>query len=249
MDEPELARDVRPPWVPPLVLAETTSTNAVAASAARKGACEGAVFAAEHQRAGRGRLGRVWVAPRGSGLTFSVVLRPTHRSSLLGWLPLLAGTAVAQAVDRVTKVPIQLDWPNDVVTPDGKLAGILAERVGDAVVIGIGLNVHLNAGLPPGATTLAAAGAPGIRRTRVLIRLLDALGAAYLAWCADPGALRAEYLRRCRTIGAEVQVALPGGDVLVGRALDVDPVGCLILDTGAGEVALTSGDVVRVGRA
>ena len=100
------------------------------------------MLAAEQQRAGRGRLGRTWTSPPRAALTFSVLLRPAAvPRARLGWLPLLAGVAVAAAVRATTGLDAQLKWPNDVLVGTAELAGILAEAPGEAVVVGIGLNV------------------------------------------------------------------------------------------------------------
>ena len=140
-------------WTDLRVVPVTASTNADVAAAARSGTPEGLVVVAERQSAGRGRLDRRWFAPPRAGLTFSVLLRPgadlsTHR---FGWLPLLGGVALAEAVHRVALVDATLKWPNDVLLPlsavdqpvRGKCAGLLAEAVpgADAVVLGIGVNV------------------------------------------------------------------------------------------------------------
>src|SRR5262252_2879885 len=97
-----------------------------------------------------------WTSPPRAGLTFSVLLRPYGvPAALLGWVPLLTGTAVAAALPAVTAVQPRLKWPNDVLVGDAKLGGILAERSGSAVVAGIGLNVTQHqAELPEGATSL-----------------------------------------------------------------------------------------------
>ncbi len=117
-------------WREVRVVAETASTNADVAAAARGGAAEGLVLVAESQTAGRGRLGRTWLAPPRSGLTFSLLLRPTVPPAAWGWLPLLAGVALAEAVAEHTAVPVRLKWPNDLLAPGGaKLAGVLAEMV------------------------------------------------------------------------------------------------------------------------
>jgi BirA family biotin operon repressor/biotin-[acetyl-CoA-carboxylase] ligase len=98
------------------IVAETGSTNADLADAARGGAAEGLVLVAEAQSAGRGRLGRTWTAPPRSGLFLSVLLRPSDVApARWGWLPLLAGTAVRTAVDGVARVPVRLKWPNDLI--------------------------------------------------------------------------------------------------------------------------------------
>src|SRR6478672_1894975 len=123
------------------VVESTGSTNADLLARALAGEPEGAVLAAEEQRAGRGRMGRTWTAPPRAALTFSLLLKPTVPPARLGWLPLLTGVAVAAAVTQVTGVDTRLKWPNDLLAADAKLAGILAEAAGDAVVVGIGLNV------------------------------------------------------------------------------------------------------------
>jgi BirA family transcriptional regulator, biotin operon repressor / biotin---[acetyl-CoA-carboxylase] ligase len=154
------------------IVAETGSTNADVAEAARAGKDEGYVLVAEAQSAGRGRLGRTWTAPARSGLFLSVLLRPKDVPAVRwGWLPLLAGTAVRTAVDAVSGVPVRLKWPNDLIVVEEsgaanetdssnkdtatdtaygaarKLGGILVERVetpsGPAAVVGLGLNVSL----------------------------------------------------------------------------------------------------------
>ena len=152
-------------WREVRVVAETGSSNADVLAAAREGAREGMVLVAESQTAGRGRMGRRWTSPPRAGLTFSVLLRPYGvPAALLGWLPLLAGCAVAAAVPAVTAVHPRLKWPNDVLVGDAKLAGILAERSGSAVVVGIGINVFQRRDeLPPGvaATSLLLEAAAG----------------------------------------------------------------------------------------
>ena len=137
----------------------TGSTNADLLALAAAGSPEGRVLAAEQQSAGRGRLGRAWVAPPRAALTFSLLLRPRDvPRARHGWLPLLAGLATAEAVRAVTRVDARLKWPNDVLAGEGKFGGILAEATADAVVIGIGLNVSTEPGeLPPPAPGSLAA--------------------------------------------------------------------------------------------
>jgi BirA family biotin operon repressor/biotin-[acetyl-CoA-carboxylase] ligase len=253
-------------WRAVRVVAQTGSTNADLLAAARAGAAEGAVLVAEAQTAGRGRLDRRWASPPRAGLTFSVLLRPGGvPAALLGWLPLLAGVAAAATVRRVTAVDAILKWPNDVLAGDAKLGGILAERTGTAVVIGIGINVWQGqADLPPdaAATSLALAaadgaglagpGRPGLR-ARLLTDLLDGLSRWYLAWRdqASPGdadacGLRREYLRRCATLGRPVTVTMPGAEPVTGTAAGVDETGRLEVRTAAGLVPVTAGHVTHV---
>jgi BirA family biotin operon repressor/biotin-[acetyl-CoA-carboxylase] ligase len=152
------------PWSRLEVVPETGSTNVDVVRFAEAGTAEGLVLIAEKQKAGRGRLDRTWQAPARSGLTMSVLLRPAVTMGRLGWLPLLAGVAVAEACGRIPGVHAALKWPNDLLvrsTGDapgqssaetdgwGKCGGILAETVPSAaaaaappgVVLGIGINV------------------------------------------------------------------------------------------------------------
>lgn len=241
-------------WRDTRVVAETGSTNADLAAEAGAGAPEGIVLAAEWQRAGRGRMGRTWTAPPRAGLAFSLLLRPVEVApARWAWLPLLAGLAAAAGVARTVDVEVRLKWPNDLLVGSRKLAGILAERAGDAVVIGVGLNVTTTAAELPGeaATSLAHEGAPALDRTALLVAILRELEAAYAGWRsargdADEAGLREEYRGRCATLGRDVRVELPDGRTLTGAAYDIDATGRLLVRTGAGEEAVSAGDVVHV---
>src|SRR4051812_48103402 len=136
---------------------QTGSTNADVAAAARTGVPEGLVVVAEQQLDGRGRRDRTWLSPPRAGLTLSVLLRPgpSVPQRHWGWLSLLAGVALRETVERRAELPAKLKWPNDLLlaaddSGEAKAAGILAEMVDDAVVVGIGLNVTMRAHeLPP----------------------------------------------------------------------------------------------------
>jgi BirA family transcriptional regulator, biotin operon repressor / biotin---[acetyl-CoA-carboxylase] ligase len=252
------------------VVDQTGSTNADLLAAARSGAAPGTVLVAEEQTAGRGRLDRNWQSEPGASLTFSVLLRPSGvPAASLGWLPLLAGVAAVSALRAQTGLEISLKWPNDVLAGPaggapagggdaargGKLAGILAEQAGEAVVVGIGLNVSATESeLPSGqATSLWLAGAVDPDREAILIALLSELEHWYLRWSAGPrpgdaeaSGLRASYLRWCATIGRDVRVEMPGGKTLTGRASDVDSAGRLLVTAGDVVHAISAGDVVHV---
>jgi BirA family biotin operon repressor/biotin-[acetyl-CoA-carboxylase] ligase len=243
-------------WTAVEVLGQTGSTNADALTRARAGAPEGLVIAAEEQTAGRGRQGRTWQSTPGAALTFSVLLRPASvPPSARGWIPLLAGVATASALRAAAGVQASLKWPNDVVVDGRKLAGILAEQSGDAIVVGIGLNVTGRAAdLPvPTATSLEQEGATELDRNALLPEILRSLAGWYLGW-SGPGAgdpeqagLRAAYLDLCATLGREIKVELPGAQTIHGTAADIDAFGRLIIETADGQrQALTAGDVIHV---
>jgi BirA family transcriptional regulator, biotin operon repressor / biotin---[acetyl-CoA-carboxylase] ligase len=234
------------------IIEAAPSTNAVVAERAREGAPQGLVVVAEHQTAGRGRLDRSWETPARAALTFSVLLRPRVPAAEWPWLPLLAGHALAIAL-REAEVPAGLKWPNDVLVSERKVAGILLERVdtpaGPAAVLGIGLNVSTTAAELPveTATSVALATGSAPDRTELLTRVLGRLVDEYDAWqgAEGPGrteALRAAYTDACVTIGREVRVELPGGEVRTGTAREIDAGGRLVVD----DFAVGAGDVVHV---
>jgi BirA family biotin operon repressor/biotin-[acetyl-CoA-carboxylase] ligase len=236
------------------VVEEIGSTNAeLARTAAEDDAPEGAVLVAEYQAAGRGRLDRVWTSPPRAGLTVSVLLRPDVPAARRGWLPLLTGVALAESVAEVTGVLPSLKWPNDLLARDGrKLAGILAESSGTAVVVGVGLNVSTTADeLPDTGTSLARVTGATVDRAPVLLAFLRALELRYRRWTevlGDPvsSGLANDYLAWSSTVGATVEVALPDGSSVTGIAEAVDWDGRLVLATADGRRELASGDVKHV---
>ncbi len=248
-------------WREVSVVARTGSTNADLAAGARAGAGEGAVLVAEEQTAGRGRMGRSWLSPPRAALTFSVLLRPADvPAARRGWLPLLAGVAVATAIRQVSALDATLKWPNDVLLRSGKLAGILAEQSGDAVVVGIGVNVSTARHELPApaasswpATSLRLEGSPSLDRELLLGRMLAEIERWYLAWRgtdlpgdAEASGLRPAYVRLCSTIGRDVRAELPGRAATSGRATGIDGDGRLVVRTAAGDVAIGAGDVRHV---
>jgi BirA family biotin operon repressor/biotin-[acetyl-CoA-carboxylase] ligase len=241
-------------WTAIEVRAETGSTNADVAEAARAGAAEGLVVVAERQRAGRGRQGRQWESPPRAGLAVSVLLRPQTPTGRYGWLPLLAGVALVETVRRLGELDAVLKWPNDLLIAERKCAGILAEATAGAVVVGIGLNVSLRESeLPrPDATSLVLSGSACTDRDPLLRGILRELAGWYRRWqltAGDPEAsgLREAYRMHCATLGRPVRISLPGGGSLAGTASDVDTEGRLVITQGDGTpTALAAGDVVHV---
>ncbi|MEU8503343.1 biotin--[acetyl-CoA-carboxylase] ligase [Streptomyces brevispora] len=240
------------------VVDTTGSTNSDLARRAA-GLTEGAVLVAEEQTAGRGRLDRTWSAPARSGLFLSVYLTPGDvPAQRWGWLPLLTGVAVAAGLERSAGVDTALKWPNDLLVTVGgeerKTGGILAERAGDGVVIGIGLNVSLRADeLPaPTAASLALAGAVSTDRETLLRGVLRSLEHWYGVWRAADGdaavsGLREAYAASCATLGRTVRAQLPGDRTLTGEAVAIDGDGRLVLSTGDGlQEPVSAGDIVHL---
>ncbi|HEY7274140.1 MAG TPA: biotin--[acetyl-CoA-carboxylase] ligase [Actinoplanes sp.] len=245
-------------WRRIVVREETGSTNADVAAAARGGEPEGLVMVAERQVAGRGRRDRQWTSPPRAGLTLSVLLRPGPAVSpkTWGWLPLLAGVALRDAVRERAAVDAALKWPNDLLIGDAKCAGILAEVIGDAVVLGVGLNVTTRADELPGtltpATSLRLAGARETDRDPLLRALLRGVARWYGGWRdaggdAEMCGLLSAYRSACATLGRPVTVRLPAGDDLVGTATTVDRDGQLVIRTADGrDRVISAGDVLHV---
>jgi len=152
---------------------------------------EGALVVADHQTAGRGRLGRSWEAPPGKALLFSILLRPPSERNVPD-LSLVAGIAVADALERTLGLSVQLKWPNDVMLRRRKVAGCLAEMREGVVVLGIGLNVNqTREELPEHAGSLLTLTGRKTDREKLLSALLQDLEARYSDW--SEGGLDAVY--------------------------------------------------------
>lgn len=242
-------------WARIDAVAETPSTNLDLLE--QRGAADRTALVAEHQTAGRGRLDRAWSSPPGAGLTFSALLRPGVSLLRWGWLPLLAGVALADAVRTRTGVEVALKWPNDLLAPDGgKLAGILVQTADDVVVIGIGLNVSTTREELPveTATSLALEGATELDRTMLLVEILQRLDTRAAQWadCGGDSAacgLTEDYRGLCATLGRQVRVRIAAGRTVEGTALDVDETGRLVLRNAEGEHRIGAGDVEQLRRA
>ncbi|TXS66969.1 biotin--[acetyl-CoA-carboxylase] ligase [Streptomyces sp. sk2.1] len=261
LNVPALRRGLLRPgglWTALDVVESTGSTNSDLARRA-EGLTEGTVLVAEEQTRGRGRLDRTWTAPARSGLFLSVYLTPGDVPvERWGWLPLLTGVATATGLARAAGVDTGLKWPNDLLVTVGgeerKAGGILAERAGDGVVVGMGLNVTLRANeLPaPTAGSLALAGAVSTDRETLLRGVLRSLEHWYGRWReaggdATASGLQEAYAAGCATLGRTVRAQLPGDRTLVGEAVAIDGEGRLLLSTRDGlQEPVSAGDIVHL---
>jgi BirA family biotin operon repressor/biotin-[acetyl-CoA-carboxylase] ligase len=196
---------------------------------------EGALVVAHHQTAGRGRLGRTWDAPAGTALLVSVLLKPPAERQLPE-LSLVAGVAVADALERMLGLAVQIKWPNDVMLRRRKIAGCLAEARDGAVVLGIGVNVAQTAEqLPENAGSIRTLTGRTVDREELLRAVLGDLGTRYEAW---------------RTSGLDaVYEGLGPRDFLRGRRVSVNGVSGtvnMIDRSGRLEIAVGHGEVVTV---
>ena len=228
------------------------STQAEAAAWAEAGAAAGALVTADHQREGRGRLGRLWADEPSRDLALSLILRPRLAPEHLGLVPLAAALAVADALDAHAS-GVALKWPNDVLLDERKVAGILAETRWRAcasgsqsptVLLGVGVNVNRRAfpaDLADRATSLRLASGREHDRTAVLAALLLALEKR-LAFA--PEAIVEEAESRLLSLSRPVRVGFPGTDrePLAGTALGLGADGALRLGTPEGEVRVHAGE-------
>ena len=241
------------------VVESTGSTNAdLLARHAAGEDIAGTVLVAEHQSAGRGRHGRSWSTPARSQIAFSLGVDAADLApSAWGWLPLLTGVAVADAVAATTGIEPGLKWPNDIQVGDAKLGGILAEVAAPdpVIVVGLGLNVTLTASeiedVAPDqrATSLVMLGSTMTDRSALLGAVLAELTARIDRWTIAGGpdeSLTRDYRRRSVTLGHHVRALLPGGRDIVGTATDIDELGRLDIDTGAQRIAVSAGDITHL---
>lgn len=230
------------PWPAPIYLPTTGSTNADAAQLARQGAPDGSCVVAGEQTNGRGRHGRRWVSDPGAGLWSSTVLRGVSEPTRA---PLIAALAIRDVAMELADLPLAIKWPNDVLATDGrKIAGILAEVVGDAVVVGIGVNVaYSEKALPdPAATSWFLETGQQPDRSELLAGLLLRLfERSRVGWPA----LLDDYRAACVTLGARVRVSLPGGEEFSGVGEALDESGHLVVRSGQSLRTVVAGDVIH----
>lgn len=230
------------------------STNSTAYQLALKGAKEGEVVIAESQEKGRGRLGRQWVSPPFLNLYLSVILRPKippHQASLM---TLMAAVATANAIEQCTGRAPSIKWPNDLLLGKRKVAGLLNEIHSETdrihfVILGMGVNLNMDEkGFPTEIRAKATSlkremGRPVSRRTFVSL-LLEELERWYEIFLKGGGSpLLEAWKARAQIEGKRVKVT-SFGEVLTGRAVDIDSNGALILTTGDGErIRVVAGDI------
>jgi len=226
------------------------STNAVAKNLANEGAAEGTMVIADEQTMGKGRLGRQWLAPKGSSLLFSLIFRPHLPVPRAQGLTMVCGLGVRQAIRELTCLPAQLKWPNDILLQGRKAGGILAE-IGstgqhlDYVVVGIGLNVNMDTGQLPAefnATSISQELGRVVSRVQLLQQILLRIEERYLALCAGEWPA-AEWASALETLGQWVELHTAQGK-WQGIAQAVDDEGALLLRLENGQVKrVLEGDI------
>jgi BirA family biotin operon repressor/biotin-[acetyl-CoA-carboxylase] ligase len=231
------------------------STNNCARALAACWAEEGTLVFAERQTAGKGRLGRSWLANPYENLTFSLILRPALPPEALNLLPLYAAVAVAEAIEHETGLSVECKWPNDLLIGGKKSAGILLEgslkEEGlDYVVLGIGVNVNQTSfpdDISSRATSLKLQAGKEIDRIHLLREILRTLEIHYSAIIKKGfHNILPLWLTRTTMINREISVT-QDGTVISGVVKGLSPEGALILDAGGTEKTLFAGDVTILG--
>jgi BirA family biotin operon repressor/biotin-[acetyl-CoA-carboxylase] ligase len=245
-----ISRNLKTDFIGKKVIAypSLTSTNDIAKREAKKGARQGTVVVAEEQTAGRGRLKRAWLSPKGS-IALSIIFHPTPAQ--LPSLIMVASLAVVHSIEKVSGLKSQIKWPNDVLINGKKVCGILIESdvrgsVVDYAVIGIGLNVNLNTAdfpeIAATATSISQELGGEISRREMIRCLLEEVEDLYLALSKGDSVFQ-EWRERLVTLGKEVEVS-SGQTSYKGIAESVASNGSLFLRQPDGSlIKIVAGDV------
>lgn len=235
-------------WPLPQVVDRTGSTNDDLVGVAG----HGVVRIALEQTAGKGRLARDWISAPGDGLTFSVRLEMPATGSDWGWIPLLAGVAVADAIRSAGASGVGVKWPNDVVVAAGKLAGILVVSDRGTAIVGIGVNLRFAGDRPdPAAASVAEAGGDP-DGDALLAAVVGGLHGWWTRFVQSGGdarrcGLQDAYTGQCVTIDRDVEVFEPDR-IWPGHAEGIDGDGRLLVRAADGcVVAVSAADVSLTG--
>jgi BirA family transcriptional regulator, biotin operon repressor / biotin---[acetyl-CoA-carboxylase] ligase len=232
------------------------STNIEVARLAAEGAPEGLCVVADEQTAGRGRLDRQWISPKGAGLYFSILLRPRFDQSKWPMLTLMTSVAVQAAIFNLYQLETDIKWPNDVLFEERKLCGILAEvietEIGRAVVLGIGINLKDDAfprELESSATSIERALQREVSPDALIQPLVEELTDRYQTLGYEDGAaqiVKEWSLKSSYASGRQVTV-VNGSEVIAGTTRGLAADGALLVETTTGEIkSIRTGDVTRV---
>ncbi len=229
---------------------ETDSTNDAVFQLGEQGVEEGVCVLAEHQRQGRGRMGRRWTAPKGESVLLSVLLRPRLAPSDLPKITLSAAVSTARAVRELTGQTPGIKWPNDLLYKEKKFCGILTEMSAETdrvnfIVLGIGVNVNSAASaLPPGSTSLSEIAGKTVSRVDLTRRLLEHLEKDYQRLKDGRFAeLVEEWEHFSVTTGRRVEAKLLDR-VIHGQASGIDSDGALWIRKDSGlQERILSGDI------
>ncbi len=229
------------------------STNDLAAQAAEASAPEGTIITAEQQTQGRGRFGRTWYSPYGTGIYVSIVLRPSFTPDRAPGISIMTALALTETLLPYFPDDVRIKWPNDVLVSGRKVAGILTELSAEGnhinhIIVGVGINANQKAGdFPPelreSATSLRRVLKRKVNRAELLRAFLQHLERDYLAY--NKSGLKPAHarLKRYSALIGEHITLHSGPHVIEGKAVDFDPNGALILETHGHRLTISAGEV------
>lgn len=255
MTEAEIKSLMHTDWVAKEVLYFDTidSTNTKAQELAEKGYQSGTLVVADKQESGKGRRGRSWVSPSGTGIFMTLMIKPDINPNNASMLTLVAALAVAKAITSVTGEEALIKWPNDIVVNGKKVCGILTEMNAqfdyiNHIVVGIGINVH-NESFPEEISQMASslmieAGGKGFHRAQIIAETMSYFEQYYDTFLKtqDLSALVREYDELLVNRNKSVRVLDPK-EPFDGKAMGITPKGELIVDTWESRKLVSSGEV------
>ncbi len=229
------------------------STNDLASILADDGAPEGTLITAEQQTQGRGRLGRSWHSPPGTGIYMSLILRPKIKPELAPGLSIITALALAQAVETVCPGEIKIKWPNDLLIGGRKAAGILTELSAEKgktnfVIVGIGINVNQGVGSFPEeirdrATSLRRAAKRKVARVELIKGFLHKFEKQYLQFISKGLASALPKVRKYSSLLGHPVTVRAGQKKISGIAESIDPQGRLLIRTDNDLIPVSAGEV------
>ena len=219
---------------------ELASTNATAFTLVNAGATHGTAVLAEAQTAGKGRLGRHWSSPPHLNIYCSLILNNPNVARHVSWIPLVAGLALAEAIQRSCGIEISLKWPNDLLCIDKKIGGILCESSShgsqvSTCVVGFGVNVNCReTDFPEELRSLATSCYEATRQSYDRNGLIADMFNRLESWYDCVEAEQFEYVRTsyaasCATLGREVEISCVAGETIHGTAIDIGKDGALLV--------------------
>jgi BirA family biotin operon repressor/biotin-[acetyl-CoA-carboxylase] ligase len=255
MTEAEIKSLMHTDWVAKEVLYFDTidSTNTKAQELAEKGYQSGTLVVADKQESGKGRRGRSWVSPSGTGIFMTLMIKPDINPNNASMLTLVAALAVAKAITSVTGEEAMIKWPNDIVVNGKKVCGILTEMNAqfdyiNHIVVGIGINVH-NESFPEEISQMASslmieAGGKRFHRAQIIADTMSYFEQYYDTFLKtqDLSALVREYDKLLVNRNKSVRVLDPK-EPFDGKAMGITPKGELIVDTWESRKLVSSGEV------
>ena len=255
MTEAEIKSLMHTEWVAKEVLYFDTidSTNTKAQELAEKGYPSGTLVVADKQESGKGRRGRSWVSPSGTGIFMTLMIKPDINPNNASMLTLVAALAVAKAITSVTGEEALIKWPNDIVVNGKKVCGILTEMNAqfdyiNHIVVGIGINVH-NESFPEEISQMASslmieAGGKRFHRAQIIAETMSYFEQYYDTFLKtqDLSALVREYDELLVNMNKAVRVLDPK-EPFDGKAMGITPKGELIVDTWESRKLVSSGEV------